>query len=452
MAGTGDPSEDTAEVTLVNASEVASSWANVGTQLDGIGHQYAALKATGVSFPEKVTSAMFGLGQGCTSVGAQWTTAAGDVQKQHDEVDTPKAADYKTTTEAVKKAKESAAQGLMIAAMGGSSAYMESAQASLAAERAKRQTVLDTAVSETSTRIQPLPGHARLAGEAVTTARGTMVTQSGGQPMPADVQQIVPPKSVPTGSPSGGPNAKPTSTSPSGGKPSDTKPSDNKSQVDDKGAGGDPAANKPQQQNPQGQQPQAQQPQGGQPQQGAQPAGGAPAQGNRPGATVPINQPTGIPVGRDGKSDPSVRQTPSNPAVNPNGKYAGRELGSGAGQGTKPSPTAPLGSGNSATGAGSGKGGAAAPASSASGTGSGARPMGGGMMGGAGHGGAGGQGGGAARPKGEVKSHDKRLTAEDVAEQALGGVVRDGDDGKPVPPPVPGSNGGAPVPSPPVKP
>ncbi|WP_139057797.1 hypothetical protein [Tsukamurella pseudospumae] len=442
-------------MTLVDASEVASSWRGVGTALDGIGHQIAALKATGVSFPEKVTSAMFGIGQGCTSLGAQWTTAAGDVQNQHDSVDTPKAADYKRTTAEVQQAKTATAQGLMIAAMGGSPSYAESAAANLATKRAARQQVLDTAVSETATRIQPLPGHARLAGEAVQTARGTLVTQSGGQAMPDDVQQIVPPKSGPTGNPSGGPNAKPSNNNPSPSKPSDTKPTDEKNAVDDKGAGGDPTGTKPQQgQQPSAQQsPQQGQPQGGQPQQGAgaQPAGAAPtsnAAQRAPGA-LPVSTPTPARLSDiTGKGNsPSVRPSTPPPTPSTPAQRAGLD-----------GRTSPLGSGTNATGAGSGantppsankngSGSGAGGGSGSSSSGTGARPMGGMMGGGHGAGGAGAQ----ARPKGEVKADpsDKKLRGEDVAEQALGGIVKDGDTGAPIPPAAPGANGGAPTPPPP---
>lgn len=452
MAGTGDPSEDTPTVTLVDAANVARTWRQTGKQLDSIGHQVAAMKATGANFPEKVTTAMFGIGQGCTSVAAQWTTAAGDVQKQHDSVDTPKAADYKTKTAEVQTAKKATAQGLMIAAMGGSPSYAESAAANLAAKRAERQSVLDTAVSDTKTHVQPLPGHARLAGEAVTTARGTMVTNSGGQSMPDDVQQIVPPKAAPTGNPSGGPNAKPTSNTPSSpSKPTDTKPTANKNQTD---APSDTKGQSPQSQLPQSPGQQQGQGQGQQPQQGgaAQPGGaattGAGAQ-RAPGA-LPVSQPTPVKDSGGKGGGPTVRPTPSSPVQTPAQRAGLGNVGKGGGT---------LGSGTAATGAGgaasptankSGSVGAATGGSSSASTGAGRAPMGGGMMGG-GHGA--GAGGAQARPKAEVKTTDKRMSAEDIAEQALGGVVKDGDDGRPVLPAAPGSNGKAPTPpSPPVKP
>ncbi|CAM3985567.1 PPE domain-containing protein [Tsukamurella ocularis] len=451
MAGNGDPSEDTPEVTLVDAGEVARTWKMTGTQLDSIGHQVAALKATGVDFPDKINKALFGIGQGCTSVAAQWTTAGGDVQRQHDEVDVLKAAAYKSDTAEVQTAKTAAAQGLMIAALGGSPAYMQSAQASLSAARAKRLGTLDSAVADTNGRIAALPGHATAANDAVQTARTTMVTNSGGQSLPDSVPQIVPPTAAsPSGNPSGGPN--PKSGNPSGGgKPSGEKPTANKSSVDDKGSGADPSGGRKPQQGQGQQQPNAQQqPQGGQPQQqgGAQPAAGALSgagtQQRGPGA-LPVSTPTPA-RGADPKgSNPSVRPTtppapPSTPA-----QRAGAD-----------GRTSPLGSGTTATGAGSGAPtanksgvvGAGSGAGAGSGTGSGTSgmrgPM-GGMMGAGGHGA--GQGG-TARPKGEVKADpaDKKLRGEDVAEQALGGIVKDGDTGAPVPPAPPGSNGGAPVP------
>lgn len=444
MAGNGDPGEDVATVTLVDASAVASNWEDVGKQLDNIGHQVAALKATGAGFPDKINKALFGLGQGCTSVGARWTAAAADVQRQHDDVDVPKAADYKTKTKTLADAK--AMESLLTSQVNAgriSPTMSESAKSSVAAARAARTKVLDDAVNDTAGRVQALPGHGTAASEAVQTARGTMVTQTGSGPSLAPIEQVKPPVTSSGGKPLAPVESgiKPTSGSPS--KPSGEKPTAEKSAVDGPSDG---KAQSPQTSLPQSPAQQQGQ-QGAQPQQGggAQPAGTAPtgAGAQRSPGALPVSQPTPVRTTSGGEKGGGVRPTPSAPVQSP-AQRAGITGKGGS----------PLGSGGGATGAGgtasavnNKSGGGASPnsgGSNAATTGAGRAPM-GGMMGGAGAHGAGGQGG-QVRPKGEVKSDDKRLRGEDVAEQALGGIIRDGDDGKPVTPPVPGSNGDAPVP------
>ncbi|MGZ9829528.1 hypothetical protein ACXYTP_21670 [Tsukamurella ocularis] len=448
MAGTGDPSEDVAEVQLVDAANVAEKWQAVGTSLDEKGHTVAGFKSKSKGkFPSEIDAAMTAIAQAYCSVGARWTNAAGDVMRQHSDVDVPKAADYKTRTEEVQQAKKSLAQGLMIAVMGGSPAYAESAKASLAAKRAARLKTLDTALADTNGRVQSLPGHGQGAKAEAEKARAAMVHSfGGGQAMPDSVQQIVPPSSAPTANKNGGPNAKPSNTPSSPSKPSGEKPTDEKNQT---ATPTDTKAQTPQSglpQSPAQQQGQGQQPQGG----AAQPGGAAPtgAGAQRAPGALPVSQPTPVRDNIGKGSGPSVRPTPSSPVQTPaqraglgGGGKNGGALGSGTaatGAGGAASPTA-----NKSGGAGTGAGG-----SSAASTGAG-RPMMGGMMGG-GHGA--GAGGATARPKAEVKTTDKRMSAEDIAEQALGGVVKDGDDGRPVLPAAPGSNGKATVPTPPVKP
>ncbi|KXP06735.1 hypothetical protein [Tsukamurella pseudospumae] len=447
-----DPAETQATVGDSGAADFANDWEQRGQKITAIGHRTVNfdISATG-PFPDSIKQSIFKIAQACTTTGAGLTAAAEAARAQAENDETFQK-DYKDTTEVLTKAVAAKQQALVITALGGSPAYMTSAQASETAARAARQAVLDGGVTKTQAALDCLPEHGRQAAAAQQTAYDGLTLRTGYEtPTQNSTPTQIAPR-VETPNTSGGANPKPSGGTPS--KPTDTKPSgkptENKNEVADTKGGGDPSANKPTgQQSPQGQQPQNQQgaPQGGgqsAPAGGAAPAGGQP-QGTKPGGAVPISAPTPVRA-----TDPSkgggVRPStpPSQPSSNsPVGK--GGVIGSGSGGGTTASPA---GSGNQANKAGGGIGSGAGGGSTANNS-AGARGGMGGMMSGAGAGGGHGAGG-TARPKGEVKADpaDKKMRGEDVAEQALGGIVRDGDTGAPVPPPAPGSNGGAPTPPP----
>ncbi|NKY19728.1 hypothetical protein [Tsukamurella spumae] len=428
---------------MSGVGELGRAWKSRGDQVTAIGHRTLALQIAGEgTFPTSLRKSLDALAQACTTQGAALSEAGKAAIKQGSHEETFQE-QYKLATASLTKAVAAKQQALVIASMGGSPAYMASAQAAETNARAGRKLVLDNGVAGTQMNLDCLPGHARDATESVGKAQGQLTLQTGFEPTGNNVAPPTAP-SAPAPRVNTGGNAKPSSNTPS--KPTDTTPdAANKNSVDDKGQ--TPTGQQPP--NQQAQQLPQQSPQQGQqgaPQAGGQaaPAGGAPAggQGAKPSSAVPV--PAVQPIRTDsGNKGGGVR--PSTPPSSPQGNTPpvgkGGVIGSGSGGGSTASPAGGQQANKAGGGIGSGVGGG-----TTSGTNStGARPMMGGMMGGAG---AGHGAGGTARPKGEVKSTDPKMSAEDIAQQALGGIVRDDDDGKPVTPPPPGSNGKAPVPPP----
>lgn len=438
-----DPPESQAEVGLSGVGDLGAVWKAQGTRVTDIGHRTLALQIAGEgTFPTSLRTSLDALAQACTTQSAALTEAgkAAIKQGQHEKTFQEQ---YRLATESLTKALASQQQALTAATMGGSPAFMLSAQSAVAQARSGRQTVLDNGLAGTQMNLDCLPGHAREATASVGKAQGQLTLQTGFEPSANNVTAPTAPTQVAPRVNTGGANPKPSSNTPS--KPSGEKPSsENKNSVDDKGQNpqtptGQHPPNQQGQQNPQQGQGQQGAPQGGAPTTGA-PAGGQ--QGAKPsgigGVPTPIAQPIRTDSGsRGGGVRPSTPPTPPSNS-SPNGTGKGGVLGSGANGGTTASPAGGQQGAKPTTGIGSGAGGGTTSNSGARG------PM-GGMMGGAG---AGHGAGGTARPKGEVKSSDPKLTGEDIAQQALGGIVRDGDDGKPVLPAPPGSNGGAPTPPP----
>lgn len=445
-----DPAESQPTVGDSGAADFAADWKTRGQKVTEIGHRTVNfdISATG-PFPDSIKQSIFKIAQACTTTGAG-LTAAGNAAQTQAENDEEFQKDYKDKTEVLTKAVAAKQQALAITAMGGSPAYMTSAQASESAARAARQAVLDGGVTKTQGTLDCLPEHGRQAVAAQQAAYDGLTLRTGYEtPAQTAAPTQVAPRVAPTGN-NNGANPKPNSgtpAKPSGEKPTG-EPTENKNAVDENA--GKPTT--PQQNQPQGQQlPTQQQGQQGAPQAGgaAAPAGGAPAggQGAKPSSTVPVPavQPIRTDSGSRGGGGVRPATPPTTPSSNnPIGKGGG-VIGSGSGGGSTATPAGGTNAANKAGGGiGSGAGGGTTSSNNSSGMRGGM-----GMMGGAGAG-AGHGSGGQARPKGEVKADpaDKRLRGEDVAEQALGGVARDGDDGKPVTPPVPGSNGKAPTPPP----
>ncbi|WP_139057696.1 hypothetical protein [Tsukamurella pseudospumae] len=443
----GDPSEDQETIQPSAVAQVAESHQALSETVEQLGHKILTMQTNSVGrFPSQLNTALPKLGQSLTDIALRLHGVAASAQQQalleagylpaHTEaVQTLKAAKAacKTANEALGSGGQCTPQQAQNAA---------TAKAAEDAARSHLHQVWDGAATQATQYAEPIPKHGQEAQAAAQRANDAKIVQvsGGGQPLPDSVQQI-----VPGGTPAPRVETPNKSTAPSDNKPAGAKPSAEKNAVEN----ADSKGQTPQQ----GQQalPQALGAQQGQGQQGgAQPQGGAPAGGAAApsGARttgVPVSQPTPVRAGDGGSRGGGVRPTASSPVQTPAQRAGLGNIGKGG---------STLGSGAAATGAGGvgspavNKSGGGAPTSGGSGSStsnSAARgPM--GMMGGAGHGA--GAGGGTARPKADIKSNDPRLRGEDVAAEALGGIVRE-TDGAPTPPAVPGVT--APIPPSPPK-